>query len=244
MKQAFGSSKRSQDRAASPDLGSAWQNNCSSRTCLTDQQIRESQKADGAEAHALFLQALNAATNEREIMPFLKGHPHVIGFSELHRGSHARYMFFEFPLGGSEYSADIVVLGKHSGAWCPTFIEVQSPYAKLFVEKSGNPSKDLAEGIRQIGEWKDSISRDESGFRDTLARKLPLDEKGADYLARMQSEIRDTHTHIEPRWCVLIGRSSKMEPKERERRRQASRHYQGIEILTFDRILSSLTPDG
>jgi hypothetical protein len=199
--------------------------------------INDFHQRDGTKTAILLEEALRVSTNERDIMRFIKQHPHIVGFSEFHWGSNDLHVFFEFAL-GSERAVDILVLGCHSGGWCPTLIEVQDPNAPLF-NRNGDPSAAVREGVRQVTQWKDFIRRNEIVFRQDLARRLPSTATAHSKRHKLAStELVDPEEYLEFHWWVLTGRSSSMSDDETKHRRLYQTALDGIEIATFDRLLN------
>jgi hypothetical protein len=199
--------------------------------------INISYQRDGANTATLLEEALRVSQNERDIMRFIKQHPHIVGLSEFHWGSNDLHVFFEFAL-GSERAVDILVLGCHSGGWCPTLIEVQDPNAALF-KRNGDPSPALSEGVRQVTQWRDFIRRIEAIFRQDLARRLPPTATAHSKRHKLAAtELVDPDEHLDFNWWVLTGRSSSISDDEAKHRRLYQTALDGIEIATFDRLLN------
>lgn len=201
-------------------------------------QLNKSWDGDRPTAAARLEAALHDARNEQEIMRFLKENPYLLAFSELRWGSNDLHLFFEFRL-STERSIDVLILGQHSGAWCPTFVEVQDPNASLF-DRKGDPSPATREGVRQIGQWREFLKRNDMAFRQELARRLP-----AKSIARSprhkfaNAEVLDPTEHFDFNWWVLVGRSKGMSDKDAQNRRVLETTLNGIKVATFDRLLNA-----
>lgn len=183
--------------------------------------------------------ALEAAENERQIQPFIKKNDILIVHA-FNRAWNSYHCIPEFEL-GREFQADFLLLSVHSCHWIATFVELESPTARLYL-KNGTPSKTLRIAQRQISDWKDWYRRNENYARQTFAQILRKHDEPAwcshaDRHQKGETEILDPQTVIETHFHIVIGRRAALTPEEQRRRAMESLCWGGPEIATYDRLV-------
>jgi hypothetical protein len=93
-----------------------------------------------------FRRILELANDERPLQKYLEEHPELLG------GNNGRRVIPQKRL-GAEFVPDFLMSETNSGGTYWTLVELQSPRTNFFT-KSGRPTKQLDEGIRQILEWR------------------------------------------------------------------------------------------
>jgi len=179
--------------------------------------------------------------NERVIHQFLKENPLIVRNTFATAWNYAE-VFSEVPL-GAEFRADFLVLCANSGSWHCHIIELKKPTVALY-ESNGDESKDLRLVKRQLEQRKAWVNGNQQYFRKTLAKLLARDDpgalcSGADEHVSAVTEIQDSSTSVWDRYHAVIGRSSEMSQKEKNRRREQMQigGWGSPEILTYDRFL-------
>ena len=163
-----------------------------------------------------FEEVLEGAKSERPIQRFFTQSPWVL--AAMH--PHGNEVFPEFRF-GSSYRADFVVLEESSAGTFVELVELESPVASL-VTKDGQFAKSVRKALTQVGDWHDWLVRNPGTLTDSIDRGgLGIDELGA---------VMKT---------VYVGRRSMISEKFNELRRREFR-YSGVQIVTYDRILSWL----
>lgn len=148
---------------------------------------------------------------------------------------------------GADYRADFVVLSAHSGAWIATFIELESPQARLYL-KDGTESRCLRTAIRQLKDWARWVETDRTRLVQALRRGIRLaNAKGFEIeenpVAMGAGGLFDPETVILPEYGVVIGRSRELTKEENARRSLEHRGPLGIRIVTYDRVIETLQRD-
>ncbi|NQT89103.1 DUF4263 domain-containing protein [bacterium] len=142
---------------------------------------------------------------------------------------------------GSEFRADFLVLSADSGRWHASFIELESPTARLYL-KDGTPAKALRIAQRQIADWRDWMKRNEPYarqlFAEILARQhIPAQCSRADIHSLAQTEIVDPYTVLRLNFHIVIGRFASLSLDEQRRRATSGDTWGGPEIATYYRFI-------
>lgn len=185
------------------------------------------------------IDALKVAKNERKIQPFIKQNELLIVHA-FNRAWNSWHCIPEFQL-GRDFRADFLLLSANSCHWIVTFIELESPKARLYL-KDGTPSKTLRVAQRQIRDWEDWYRRNEGYARQTFAEILRQHDEPArcshvDRHKKGETEILDPQTIIETHFHIVIGRRAALLPDEQRRRALGSQYWGGPEIATYDRLV-------
>jgi hypothetical protein len=191
-----------------------------------------------------FRQALRSG-GEGELQRFLELCPrplHVV-FNE---GWNDYFALPQFQF-GPDYRADFVILSLHSGAWNACFIELKSPSARLYL-RDGTESRALRTALRQVKDWSRWIERDQSRIIEALRRGVRLArEKGESIPENPPGPglggLLDLGTVIHTEYAIVIGRRTKLNDSDNERRVNELRWGRGVEIVTYDRLLLALERD-
>ena len=186
------------------------------------------------------LKMLDMETGERAIHAFLKKHP-ILVINSFSTAWNANLCESEFPLGNT-WRADFLVLSANSGQWFATFIELETPKSRLYLN-NGTPSKTLRIAQRQINDWKDWIQNHDSYIREqfsTILRKTSTGAQcGSASHEKAETEILDLKTVIGYRFHIVIGRRKSLAVEEQYRRSRESEFWGGPEIATYDRLVDT-----
>lgn len=161
-----------------------------------------------------YVSVLAAASDERPLQRHLATHPLLL--AQHLRGGHGRYVCSQKRL-GSEFVCDFAVAEIDSGGCRWTWVELQSPVAKLFVPSTGRLTSQFDEGLRQINDWRRWLAAN----RDYARRPRAEDGLG----------LRGA-TGEDP-GLLIIGREEDISAHDGERRRQLEGQY-NIEIHSYD----------
>jgi hypothetical protein len=179
---------------------------------------------------------LNKCKTEREITPWLKNNPAVLG-----KLAHARYphVFQNFPVGTRK--PDFVVLDSFSGGWEVTMIELEPPSEQLFT-KSGHPAKRLAGAIKQVDDWRSYVEKNRQEVLRRLSEyymtkdltygtktSLPTDCGGI--------PLSDVQSVVMWSYVIVIGRRDLLSASDSAKKAEY-RSAHGIEIATYDGLVS------
>ena len=149
-------------------------------------------------------------------------------------------MVREFPF-GTEFRPDFVTLGPFSGAFEIHFIEMEPPSARLF-NSDGTMAKHLNRAVRQINAWqtfleknRPTVLRDMSRF---FAERELVWHRGSEPTCSAGWSL--THPRMTFHWNydIVIGRRDNLSAIDIERK-AAFRKNQGIEVMTYDRLLEA-----
>lgn len=181
-----------------------------------------------------FLNILDDAKNEREIGCYLKDNLMLVRNTLNVWSWNCVICKPEFKI-GTKFIADFIVLSANSGCWNCVLIEMQSHKDRIFL-KDGTASKGLREAQKQIQEWQmwiESYNAEFRGYLADLAKGEPAQCSNVMRHTRAETELRDPKTVIRYYYKVLIGRRDFLNEDGNQRRN----HFEGFEIVTFDRLL-------
>jgi len=180
------------------------------------------------------LKALEESENEREIGRYLKNNIHLVKNTLNVWSWNCVICKPELKI-GTKYIADFIVLSANSGCWNCVLIEMQSHKDRIFL-KDGTASKGLREAQKQVQEWQMWIESHDIEFREylaELAKGEPAQCSNTMRHTRAETELRDSKTVIWYKYKILIGRRDSLDEEGNQRRN----YFDGIEIVTFDRLL-------
>lgn len=180
------------------------------------------------------MKVLEESKNEREIGRYLKENIHLVRNTLNVWSWNCVICKPEFKI-GTKYIADFVVLSANSGHWNCVLIEMQSHKDRIFL-KDGTASKGLREAQKQVQEWKIWIESHNAEFREYLAELVkgePAQCSNVVRHTRAETELRDSKTVIFYKYKILIGRRGFLDEEGNQRRN----YFDGIEIVTFDRLV-------
>jgi len=163
-----------------------------------------------------FESLVNSSRDEAPIQKYLEDNPWILG----QQFPHGHFVRPQFRFGG-KYVADFVVLEMAS---CGTFvelIELESPCAQLMT-KNGDFAAKVRTGIRQVGDWKDYITRN----RRLAFDPVELGGLGLDDVAGIHA-------------TVVVGRARDVTPKFNELRKRAFTDSH-VRIVTYDNMIQFL----
>jgi len=192
-------------------------------------------------------QILQQEKGEREIHKFLKRHPDLITSFFSHASN------YSLPINeawiGMKNRIDILLIEAHSMSWVISIVELKSIATNLFNTK-GNQSYIFRSAYQQILQRKLWIKDHPTCFRESLADLLEKNDPKVPAMTRSHiysngiDEIRDVKTFIEYHYIMVIGRSTLMNEKDREKRLKESIGLASdIEIISYDRLIPKLQKD-
>ncbi|MBM7557998.1 Shedu anti-phage system protein SduA domain-containing protein [Halanaerobacter jeridensis] len=121
-----------------------------------------------------FLKKINSdSVIENQLLNFINNNNayHIIASilkAEFNFGHHEAYIFPEFMLGNT-YRADYLLVGKNSGGYEFTFIELESPKGNITL-KSGEKGEVIRKGIKQVRDWNIWLESNYSNLIETFKR--------------------------------------------------------------------------
>jgi len=182
-----------------------------------------------------------ATGGERKAHTFLKKYPLLV-INAFSRAWNAKYCVPEFRI-GTEFRSDFLILSADSVAWHASFVELESPSARLYL-KDGTPSKTLRVAERQISDWRNWERINDHRMRQLFSKTLRENDSPAwcshaDRHQRGETEILDPNTFIHYYYHVVIGRRDLLSEDERRWRAQQDAYWGGPEIATYDRIVDT-----
>ena len=190
---------------------------------------------------------LTKCKTEREITPWLRSHPWLIGKLVDARYPH---VFHEFPV-GTKYP-DYVVLDSFSGGWDDTKIEFEPPTASLFT-KGGVPARRLAGAVKQVDEWRTYLNTSRQEVLLRLAdyyrsKDLTYGPKEGEARDCGGIALADPRSTVCWHYCIVVGRRSQL-TKEATKLKAAFWEHHGIRVMTYDRLVEvfdkmSVFPEG
>ena len=163
-----------------------------------------------------FESALNGVRNEADMQRFLEDYPRML--IQHISGGRGAWVIPQKRL-GSEHVTDFLIAQKASGGFIWYAVELERPRARMF-NMNGDPSSTLNHALRQIGDWRDWLSRN----RDYAAR--PRERQGLGLI--------DIDPELEG--LIIIGRDTNIDQSTTERRRRLMRERR-VEIETYDWLL-------
>lgn len=176
------------------------------RVCDGERRVTD---AEVAELH----EKLESAADERPLHAFLADHLHLMLLMEH---AHGCRWIRSNPRLGADYVPDFAIVRRDSGGLRRTLVELQSPAANLLIQ-SGQPSKQLREGIHQIGEWRGWIRR--WGENTMASHGFP--ELGTDFQA-----------------LIVAGRAdARMIDARSDGRIRDLEHEHGLQIRSYDHLV-------
>lgn len=183
------------------------------------------------------LAILDSSKGERAVHSFLKEHP-VIVRDSFSTAWNANVEVSEFCF-GNDWRADFLLLSADSGKWTATFIELEPPSSRLYLN-NGTPSKALRVAQRQINDWKEWIRLHESYLREQFSKILADAGIGAQTGGEHEkagTEILHPRTVIRFDFHIVIGRRHSLTAEEQFRRAREGVYWGGPQITTYDRFL-------
>ncbi len=184
------------------------------------------------------LAILDSSKGERSVHSFLKKYPEIVR-TAFSMAWNANIEVPEFCF-GNDWRADFLLLSADSGHWIATFIELEPPNSRLYLN-NGTPSKTLRVAQRQINDWKEWIRLHESYLREQFSKILTKAGIGAQtggVHEKAGTEILDPRTVISFDFHIVIGRRHSLNAEEQFRRAREGVYWGGAEIATYDRLLS------
>lgn len=171
------------------------------------------------QADAALRRALSTARTERPIQKCIEQNPIIL--ARLMSGGHGRWLIPHKRL-GAEHGIDFVVGQKSSVGFEWLAVEIEAPTHRLF-NKNGDLSKALSHAVRQIIDWRSWLSQN------------------IDYASRQrcQSGLGLTDIDGNVSGLIIIGRRHQENQANTRRRRTLAKQL-GIEIHTYDWLLSGL----
>ena len=166
--------------------------------------------------------------NELSVKPFFEQYPFVIPTPWLlnHR-IHFDFMFPQLPISTASRT-DFVYLTKSSASWWCVLIEIESPNAKLFHEKSRTVKfhSDLTAALDQIRDWRDYLAEHADAFLSQLSPiRIPLERNPVEF-----------------RYVLVIGRRREFYGDRaktmRFSRLETGKDSPDLRVMTYDAVLS------
>lgn len=185
---------------------------------------------DTFEQHRVELGSLiEGGAGEREVHAFLEAHPLLILHASLDGffpvASSRSLLFSHVRLAG-EYEVDFLYGSMNSMGLFWTFIELESPSAKMFTRR-GDPSAALSHALRQVLDWR-SWLQDNPAYAERTLRELAqptLDDYAWSGCLRRP-----------PQSLIIMGRRSDLTERTNRLRAQICTANPLLEILTYDRL--------
>ena len=183
---------------------------------------------------------MDYSRGERTIVEYFKRYPWPLYWTLCPASGHARYMFFEFPL-GSQYKCDVVILNAYSGAWEAFFIELESVDDTLFTKQRRTPTRTLATAMRQVDDWREYGSRNLDYLRSELVRWAKMRDQlnysdGGEPSNFSGDLLSNPGTTILMKYLIIAGRSSRMTTEQRGLVGRLTSGHE-CQVVTYDRIL-------
>ncbi|MEV4207556.1 Shedu anti-phage system protein SduA domain-containing protein [Nocardia salmonicida] len=157
---------------------------------------------------------LNSAGDEAPLQRYLTDHLSLV-IGEW--GPQCRWVIPQASLGG-RFVPDFLVARINSGGVRWRFVEIETPVIESLFTKKGHPRRQLAQGIKQINDWRFWCSENLD-----MARR-PINKGGLGL------------TEIYPAdGIVVIGRADQRTDDDRVALRQLEQTHQ-IQIMSYDRL--------
>lgn len=164
---------------------------------------------------------------EQVVQEFLETHTELIPTPNLlNHHLHFESVISKFPL-GTELTTDYVYLTKSSDTWRITFVELEVPEKSIFTSdtKKTNTTAEFNAALNQVRSWKHHL---EDNKEEVLRRLEPF-----------LQPIGMRRNPVEFHFQLIIGRSdNKNLTPERKRHFRGLVKESGVEILTYDQLLS------
>lgn len=127
-----------------------------------------------AKLSSAFLNELNKPhVNEADVLKFIKesgAYPIIASILKAHYsfGHHDAFIIPEFELGNS-YRVDYLLVGRSSGGYEFTFVELEHP-TKDITTKDGELGSAFRKGIKQVRDWKQYLESSYPSLRETFEK--------------------------------------------------------------------------
>jgi len=167
---------------------------------------------------ALFEKCLNKADSEMDMQRFFEKHP--IFLTQHLGGGHGRWCIPHQQF-GCQFVPDFIIGEKSSIGYEWYGLELESPKAKLF-NKSGTPSRQMAQAMKQINDWRGWIEDN----IDYARRKVSENGLG---LPAISNDLPS---------YIIIGRRDTI-GNDNSKARRYLKNRSNIEIHTYDWILEN-----
>ena len=178
------------------------------------------------ETRSVYQKALAAKPSERKIHAFLKEHPFLV-LNGVFGGTVAleRVRLYSELKFGAEFVADFAMAQTDSDGTRWTFIELESPQAPLFT-KSGDPTKQLTHGLRQMHDWSAWLKDNQAYASKTLEKYYGKVAHAWGWGFERQSAF-----------LLVIGREEMLTKKTRRLKAEMNDRDPRQQIATYDRLM-------
>lgn len=176
--------------------------------CWNDQLVTSSRES-AKEIVDEYDIVLSDSRDEKPLQLFLASNPSLLSSLAPPGGC---YWCLDRPRLGSEYIPDFLLASRTSVGIQWAMIELESPLEKILT-KAGLPAKKVAEGLKQIRDWRIWV-RDNVNYARTQLGLKDIDAECVSYL--------------------IIGRRSNLDPKQAKLYRELSDN--NTVVMSYDRL--------